>query len=52
MLIDGSVALVTGANRDLGQVFARMLVSRGCGQGLRNGPPIQEFWDAAVKGTP
>jgi NAD(P)-dependent dehydrogenase (short-subunit alcohol dehydrogenase family) len=27
--IDGSVALVTGANRGLGQVFARELVSRG-----------------------
>jgi NAD(P)-dependent dehydrogenase (short-subunit alcohol dehydrogenase family) len=29
MKIDGSVALVTGANRGLGQVFARELVSRG-----------------------
>jgi NAD(P)-dependent dehydrogenase (short-subunit alcohol dehydrogenase family) len=29
MRIDGSVALVTGANRGLGQVFARELVSRG-----------------------
>jgi NAD(P)-dependent dehydrogenase (short-subunit alcohol dehydrogenase family) len=28
MRIDGSVALVTGANRGLGRVFARMLVSR------------------------
>ena len=29
MKIDRSVALVTGANRGLGQVYARMLVSRG-----------------------
>jgi NAD(P)-dependent dehydrogenase (short-subunit alcohol dehydrogenase family) len=29
MKIDGSVALVTGANRGLGRVFARELVSRG-----------------------
>jgi NAD(P)-dependent dehydrogenase (short-subunit alcohol dehydrogenase family) len=29
MKIDGSVALVTGANRGLGQAFARELVSRG-----------------------
>ena len=29
MKIDGSVALVTGANRGLGQVFARELVARG-----------------------
>ena len=29
MKIEGSVALVTGANRGLGQVFARELVSRG-----------------------
>src|SRR5450432_4166002 len=29
MKIDGSVALVTGANRGLGQVYARELVSRG-----------------------
>jgi NAD(P)-dependent dehydrogenase (short-subunit alcohol dehydrogenase family) len=29
MKISGSVALVTGANRGLGQVFARELVSRG-----------------------
>jgi NAD(P)-dependent dehydrogenase (short-subunit alcohol dehydrogenase family) len=29
MRIDGSVALVTGANRGLGRVFARELVSRG-----------------------
>jgi NAD(P)-dependent dehydrogenase (short-subunit alcohol dehydrogenase family) len=29
MQIRGSVALVTGANRGLGQVFARELVSRG-----------------------
>src|ERR1700721_2268146 len=29
MKIDGSVALVTGANRGLGQVYARQLVSRG-----------------------
>jgi NAD(P)-dependent dehydrogenase (short-subunit alcohol dehydrogenase family) len=106
MKIDGSVALVTGANRGLGRVFARMLVSRGVAvhasfidtdmAALVNGPkdspesvvqqvidaveagqvevladertrtvkaelsrdheliypPIQEFWDAAVKGTP
>jgi NAD(P)-dependent dehydrogenase (short-subunit alcohol dehydrogenase family) len=41
MKIGGSVALVTGANRGLGQVYARELVY----------PPVQEFWDAAVKGT-
>jgi NAD(P)-dependent dehydrogenase (short-subunit alcohol dehydrogenase family) len=29
MKIDGSVALVTGANRGLGQVYARELVARG-----------------------
>ena len=29
MQIDGSVVLVTGANRGLGQVFARELLSRG-----------------------
>ncbi len=29
MRIDGSVALVTGANRGLGLVYARQLVSRG-----------------------
>ncbi|HXZ71046.1 MAG TPA: hypothetical protein VEH31_09295 [Streptosporangiaceae bacterium] len=29
MKIDGSVALVTGADRGLGQVFARDLVTRG-----------------------
>ena len=29
MKIDGSVALVTGANRGLGQVYARELVRRG-----------------------
>ena len=29
MKIDGSVALVTGANRGLGRIFARELVSRG-----------------------
>jgi NAD(P)-dependent dehydrogenase (short-subunit alcohol dehydrogenase family) len=29
MKIGGSVALVTGANRGLGQVYARELVSRG-----------------------
>ena len=28
MKIDGSVALVTGADRGLGQVYARELVSR------------------------
>ena len=36
MKIDGSVALVTGASRGLGRVYARELVSRGCGQGLRS----------------
>ncbi len=29
MRIEGSVALVTGANRGLGQVYARELVRRG-----------------------
>jgi NAD(P)-dependent dehydrogenase (short-subunit alcohol dehydrogenase family) len=29
MQISGSVALVTGANRGLGQVYARELISRG-----------------------
>ncbi len=29
MQIDGSVALVTGASRGLGRVYARELVSRG-----------------------
>ncbi|HJY61097.1 MAG TPA: SDR family NAD(P)-dependent oxidoreductase, partial [Streptosporangiaceae bacterium] len=29
MKIDGSVALVTGANRGLGRAFAKELVSRG-----------------------
>jgi NAD(P)-dependent dehydrogenase (short-subunit alcohol dehydrogenase family) len=29
MKVDGSVALVTGANRGLGQVFARELVGHG-----------------------
>ena len=29
MKIDGSVALVTGANRGLGQAYARELVKRG-----------------------
>jgi NAD(P)-dependent dehydrogenase (short-subunit alcohol dehydrogenase family) len=29
MKIEGSVALVTGANRGLGQVFPRELVARG-----------------------
>jgi hypothetical protein len=33
MKIDGSVALVTGANRGLGQAFARELVARGAGHG-------------------
>ena len=32
MKIDGSVALVTGANRGLGQVYARELVGRGAGK--------------------
>ena len=32
MKIDGSVALVTGANRGLGQVYTRELVARGAGQ--------------------
>ena len=36
MKIDGSVALVTGANRGLGRAFAKELVSRGRGQGLRS----------------
>jgi len=88
MKIGGSVALVTGANRGLGQVYARELVSRGAPKispesvaqqafdAVEAGqievladersrfvkaspsheheliyPPIQEFWDAAVKGT-
>ena len=29
MKIDGAVALVTGANRGLGEVYARELVARG-----------------------
>ena len=37
MQISGSVALVTGANRGLGQVYARELV--------------QEFWDGAIAGS-
>ena len=32
MKIDGSVALVTGANRGLGRVYARELVARGAGK--------------------
>jgi NADP-dependent 3-hydroxy acid dehydrogenase YdfG len=32
MKIDGSVALAAGANRGLGQVYARELVRRGAGQ--------------------
>ena len=32
MQIDGSVALVTGANRGLGQVYDRELVARGAGK--------------------
>ena len=105
MKIDGSVALVTGANRGLGRVYARELVSRGAAKvygaardpaavtnapkdtpesvaqqvfnAVKAGqievladertrtvkaelsrdheliyPPVQEFWDAAVRGTP
>jgi NAD(P)-dependent dehydrogenase (short-subunit alcohol dehydrogenase family) len=66
MRIDGSVALVTGANRGLGRVFARTLVSRGAGRvyGAARDPaavtepgvtPIAlDITDAdrAVKGTP
>ena len=33
MRIDGSVALVTGANRGLGRAFARELVARGAAKG-------------------
>jgi NAD(P)-dependent dehydrogenase (short-subunit alcohol dehydrogenase family) len=32
MRISGSVALVTGANRGLGQVFTRELIRRGAGK--------------------
>jgi NAD(P)-dependent dehydrogenase (short-subunit alcohol dehydrogenase family) len=35
MKIEGSVALVTGANRGLGRAFARELIY----------PEIQSFWD-------
>jgi NAD(P)-dependent dehydrogenase (short-subunit alcohol dehydrogenase family) len=40
MKIDGSVALVTGANRGLGRVYARGLVSRGAAKvyGAARGP--------------
>ena len=40
MKIDGSVALVTGANRGLGRVYARELVSRGAAKvyGASRGP--------------
>jgi NAD(P)-dependent dehydrogenase (short-subunit alcohol dehydrogenase family) len=42
MKIDGSVALVTGANRGLGQAYARELVARGAAKvygAARNRPP-------------
>lgn len=57
MKIAGSVALVTGANRGLGRAYARELVSRGAARVYGAArqliyPPVQEFWDAAVQGTP
>ena len=48
MKIEGSVALVTGANRGLGRVYARELVRRGAAKIY---PPVQAFWDAAVTGS-
>ena len=46
MKIDGSVALVTGANRGLGRVFARMLVSRGAAKvyGIVNMLSVTSFY--------
>ena len=63
MNIVGSVALVTGANRGLGQAYARELVSRGAAKvyGAARDPagvtepgvtPIAlDITDAAVAGT-
>ena len=45
MKIDGSVALVTGANRGLGQVYARELVRRGAAKvygAARNAAAVTE----------
>ncbi len=40
MKIEGSVALVTGADRGLPRDHELIY------------PPVQEFWDAALKGIP
>ena len=45
MKIDGSVALVTGANRGLGLAYARELVKRGAAKvygAARNPAPVKE----------
>jgi NAD(P)-dependent dehydrogenase (short-subunit alcohol dehydrogenase family) len=46
MKIDGSVALVTGANRGLGRAVARELVSRGRGPG-RDGDQLRRHAEHA-----
>ena len=60
MKIEGSVALVTGANRGLGRAYARELVRRGADRLVNASlprdhelihPPVQAFWDAAVTGS-
>jgi hypothetical protein len=54
MKMDGSVALVTGANRGLGQVFARELVRRGAAKSRDPEliyPPVQKFWDDVIKSS-
>ena len=48
MKIDGSVALVTGANRGLSRVYARASLPRDHELIY---PPVQSFWDAAVTGS-
>ncbi len=62
MKISGSVALVTGANQGPGRAYARLEVfaddrSQFVKASLSRDhaliyPPIQQFWDAAVSGTP